>query len=195
MGRKGEGDDFEEDLVRALGHPLRVTVLRILEDGPSSPKKISDRIDEPLGNVSYHMKVLLDCHCIELAKTVPRRGAMEHIYKLRPRAAFGSRDWQEVPSSLRSHLAGKTLDAFMRRAVEALRAGTPERRKGSGVTWLPLTVDEAGWNELVQAVEGLEKAFFAVAERSAGRLTSPAEGIRVIVAAAAFEASRDTGGS
>ena len=94
MGKKDEGGEVDQQMVRALAHPLRVEILRQLEEGPSGPKRLADRIGEKLGNVSYHMKVLLECDCIELVETIPQRGAVEHIYKLKPNGAMGSQTWK-----------------------------------------------------------------------------------------------------
>ncbi|HEY5943361.1 MAG TPA: helix-turn-helix domain-containing protein [Solirubrobacterales bacterium] len=174
-------------MVRALAHPLRVEILRQLEEGPSGPKRLADRMGEKLGNVSYHMKVLLKCDCIELVDTLPRRGAVEHIYSLNPDGAMGSRTWKAIPRALRTRYAGTALADFTKRAVEALDAGTTETREGSGVTWLPLNVDEQGWKEVRGVLGNVEKRFRAVADKSAERMKSPRDGIPVIVAVAAFE--------
>lgn len=187
MGKKDEGDNFDQQMIRALAHPLRVELLRQLEKGPSGPKRLSDRIGEPLANVSYHTRVLLKCGLIELVETIPRRGAVEHIYKLKGQGATGARIWKAVPSSLRTHYAGTALADFTNRAVEALDAGTVESREGSGVTWLPLNVDEQGWKELQRVLGNVEGRFRAVADKSAERMKSPRDGIPVIVAVAAFE--------
>lgn len=185
--KNDRGDESEQQLVKALAHPLRVAILRQLEEGPNSPNQISHRIDEKLGNVSYHMKVLRDLDCVELVDTRPRRGALEHFYGLNPNGAMGSRTWKEVPPALRTHYAGTALADFTTRAVEALDAGTAESREGSGVTWLPLYIDEQGWKELQWVLSGVEKRFRAVAEKSAGRMGSSGDGFPVIVAVAAFE--------
>lgn len=187
MGKKDEGRDVDRQMVRALAHPLRVEILRLLEEGPSGPKRLADRMGERLGNVSYHMKVLITCDCIELVETIPQRGAVEHIYKLKSQGAIGSRTWKAVPPSLRTHYAGTALANFTTRAVEALDAGTAESREGSGVTWLPLNVDEQGWRELQRVLGNVEERFRAVADKSAERMESSREGIPVIVAVAAFE--------
>lgn len=63
-------------------HPLRLRILKALQDGPQSPNRLSKALKEPLGNVSYHMKVLDEWGDIVLTKTEPRRGALEHFYKL-----------------------------------------------------------------------------------------------------------------
>jgi DNA-binding transcriptional ArsR family regulator len=197
MGKKGERGNFDQQMVRALAHPLRVEIVRQLEKGPSGPKRLSDRLGETLGNVSYHTRVLHKCDLIELVETVPRRGAVEHIYKLKSYGAIGSRTWKAVPPSLRAHYAGSALADFTTRAVEALDAGTMESREGSGVTWLPLNVDEQGWNELRRVLDNVEKRFRSVADKSAERMEAPRDGIPVIVAVAAFEiaSGKDVGPS
>lgn len=187
MGKKDEGGEVDQQMVHALAHPLRVELLRQLEKGPSGPKRLSDLTGEPLANVSYHVRELLKCDLIELVETIPRRGAVEHIYKLKGQGAIGSRTWKAVPPSLRTHYAGTALADFTNRAVEALDAGTVESREGSGVTWLPLNVDEQGWEELRRVLGSAEERFRAVADKSAERMESPRNGVPVVVAVAAFE--------
>lgn len=187
MGKKHKGSNLDQQILKALAHPLRVEILHQLEKGPSGPKRLSDRMGERLGNVSYHMNVLLECDCIELIETIPQRGAVEHIYRLKPNGAMGSPTWKAVPRALRTRFAGTALADFTSRAVEALDAGTAESREGSGVTWLPLNVDEEGWKELRGVLDSVQKRFRAVADKSAERLEGPRDGIPVIVALAAFE--------
>lgn len=85
MGEPEDGGD--QDLARAFAHPLRIQILQILGNGPSSPKRISESLEEPLSNVSYHVRVLSKCNCIQLVDTRPARGAVEHIYRVKPHAA------------------------------------------------------------------------------------------------------------
>lgn len=53
-------------------------ILAILNERVASPNELSQQLDEGLSQVSYHVKVLVDCDCIELVRTKPRRGAVEH---------------------------------------------------------------------------------------------------------------------
>jgi len=187
MGKKDEGGEIDQQMVRALAHPLRVLILRLLEEGPSSPKRMAERIGEPLGNVTYHTTVLKSCGCVELVETLSKRGAIEHIYRLRPNTSIGSAAWREVPPALRTYYAGTALAAFTERAIEALDAGTAESREGSGVTWLPLTIDEQGWQELRGLLGEVEERFTSIADKSIARMEGPRRGIPVMVAVAAFE--------
>jgi DNA-binding transcriptional ArsR family regulator len=179
--------EVDQRIVRALAHPVRVKILRQLEEGLSGPKRLADRMGEKLGIVSYHMKVLLKYDCIELVETIPKRGALEHIYSLKPNGALGSRTWKEVPSALRTRYAGTALAEFTTRAVEALDGGITQSREGSGVTWLPLNVDKQGWEEVQGLLGNVEKRFRAVADKSAERMEGPRDGFPIVVAVSAFE--------
>jgi DNA-binding transcriptional ArsR family regulator len=86
--RKGKGRDKADlDLrpMKALTHPLRVKALKVLTQRTASPSELSYELEEPLGNVSYHVKTLLEYDCVKLVKTEPRRGAVEHYYRATPR--------------------------------------------------------------------------------------------------------------
>lgn len=74
-------DSLSTTLAKAVAHPLRVRILTVLENTTSSPNQLAHELDAPLGNVSYHVKTLLEYECVELAKTEPRRGAVEHFYR------------------------------------------------------------------------------------------------------------------
>jgi DNA-binding transcriptional ArsR family regulator len=66
---------------RLLAHPLRARLWTAFSNSDYSPNELAKELDEPLGNVSYHVKVLLDAGVIELVATQPRRGAIEHYYR------------------------------------------------------------------------------------------------------------------
>jgi DNA-binding transcriptional ArsR family regulator len=129
------GGEIDQRLVRALAHPLRLQILHILAEQVASPAQMSGLTKQPVGNVSYHTKVLLDYDCIELVEEKPRRGAVEHFYRAKPHATLGSKSWQGIPEPLRGDLAAASLDSFIPRATAALEAGTLQGRKGSAITW------------------------------------------------------------
>jgi DNA-binding transcriptional ArsR family regulator len=70
---------------RAFSHPLRIRiVLALAELEEASPLELAERVNGPLGSVSYHVRYLADLGAIELQRTVPRRGALQHYYTLAP---------------------------------------------------------------------------------------------------------------
>ena len=92
--KKSKSTGVDQRLVKALAHPLRVEILTILNERMASPNELSKELEEGLSQVSYHVKVLKDFECIEMVKTEPRRGAVEHYYRATARAFLTDRDWQ-----------------------------------------------------------------------------------------------------
>jgi DNA-binding transcriptional ArsR family regulator len=71
----------DNDLLTALRHPLRRRILRRMDDEEAvSPRELSRQLHEPLSNVSYHVRVLVDCAAVTLVDTQPVRGSMQHFY-------------------------------------------------------------------------------------------------------------------
>jgi DNA-binding transcriptional ArsR family regulator len=189
-GEKHDGDSIDRDLVAALAHPLRVSVLEMLNEGEGSPKEMAGRLGEPLGTVAYHCNVLASCGCIELVRREPRRGAMEHFFRAVPRSYIGHQSWRKVPRSVRGQVTGAALATFMDRAVAAMRAGTIDDREDSTLNWMTLAVDEAGWTQAAEALAAAIARLEEVHEQSRRRLAaSGGKPIQAIVGLAAFEAA------
>ena len=65
-------------------HPLRVRILERVAAKPTervSPKQLANELDEPLPNLSYHVRMLAEEGWLSKAGTTPRRGAVEHHYR------------------------------------------------------------------------------------------------------------------
>jgi len=71
-----------ERIARTAMHPTQLAVLRELARTEASPNHLAERLGEPLGNVSYHVRRLQSFGLIKLARTAQRRGAIEHFYVL-----------------------------------------------------------------------------------------------------------------
>lgn len=74
-------------IAKMLTHPLRLQIMKMLDesDGPMSPSMLAERLEAPLGNVSYHVRQLLASKFVKLKRTKQRRGAVEHFYALEPK--------------------------------------------------------------------------------------------------------------
>jgi DNA-binding transcriptional ArsR family regulator len=74
----------EEVLLSILQHPLRKRLLRfyVEAEGTLSPKELTLLANDPkISNVGYHVRVLAEKGAVELIKTQPRRGSVEHFYE------------------------------------------------------------------------------------------------------------------
>ncbi len=71
-----------ELLARANTHPLRVSILEVLDGGRTlSPKGLSVELRAPLGTVNYHVTQLAKSGLVDLVGERRVRGATEHFYR------------------------------------------------------------------------------------------------------------------
>ncbi|HEX4732214.1 MAG TPA: hypothetical protein VH299_13155 [Solirubrobacterales bacterium] len=180
---------IDQRLVRALAHPLRIKILEILTERIASPNRISGDLDAGLSHVAYHTRALDKCGCLELIDTAQRRGATEHFYKASPHSFIGDRIWRRVPRALLGGVSGATLQSFMDRAVAALEAGTIDGREDTTLSWMPVLLDEQGWDKVTATMEETIDKVLAVQTESRRRLArNRGRGaISAIIGVASFE--------
>lgn len=73
-----------ERLARANTHPLRVSILEVLNiDGGRtlSPKDLSLELQSPLSTVNYHVTELRRSNLVKVVDEQQVRGAIEHFYR------------------------------------------------------------------------------------------------------------------
>ncbi|HWO83970.1 MAG TPA: hypothetical protein VNM38_09325 [Solirubrobacterales bacterium] len=170
-GRADKRSAAEVTVCDALRHPIRVRILEALCDKDLSPIQFLRRGLLPPGfdfegdeqnavsTVSYHFKVLLEADCVVLQDTVPRRGANEHIYRSKMLALHTDEDFETMGFEQRRQISRSTLQMLIARADGAIYQGTFDKRPDRHLSWVPLELDEQGWEELrdLQA-EALERA-------------------------------------
>jgi DNA-binding transcriptional ArsR family regulator len=173
--KRGAKTGVDQRLVKALAHPLRVEILAILNERMASPNELSKELEEGLSQVSYHVKVLKDFECIEMVKTEPRRGAVEHYYRATARAFLSDREWQKLPDSIKPGMSAAFVKMLIGDVIEALNGGTFDARDDRHVSWTPGVVDEQGWAESVDLVNETLNQLIKIHEGSAKRLAKSGE--------------------
>jgi DNA-binding transcriptional ArsR family regulator len=81
-------DRLDQELVKALSHPIRLEILKTLRGRVASPHELSQELDESLGVISYHAKTLVRCGCLELIGGEGRGGVLENFFGIAPRASI-----------------------------------------------------------------------------------------------------------
>ena len=156
-------------IVKAIANPLRQQILRILNERVASPKEISQELGLPLPNVSYHTKILRDYECIELVRTEPRRGAVEHFYRAIERPMLTDDQWSSLPLSARRALYGQTLGQIFEHVQAAAGDGGFDHDHAH-VTWTALDLDEQGWTEMSELLGSTMERASQISADSMARL-------------------------
>jgi DNA-binding transcriptional ArsR family regulator len=107
---------------RALAHPLRARLLSELTEREASPVELAAEMEQPLGVVSYHVRVLAQAGMLDLVDRTFKRGAVQHHYRARDLGFVTAR--LALPAARAEALAGE-----VRALVEAAR--TKEARGGA----------------------------------------------------------------
>jgi DNA-binding transcriptional ArsR family regulator len=182
-------------LAKALANSLRVEILAVLSHRRISPVGYVREYGGKLPSVAYHFKVLEAYECIELAETVKRRGALEHIYRCAKRPLLGDGEWKLLPQAVRASITGAILQDFLGRASAAIEDGTFDAREDRHFTWTPLTVDQRGWAETTSLLASTLEKLHKVEARANARLAKGEErGFPITVALAGFESPSDEPG-
>src|SRR3954468_22165856 len=116
----------EARIAKALAHPLRARILQRLGERVASPAELAAELGAPLGVVSYHVRMLRDYDCVELVRTEPRRGALQHFYRATARPTLEDDQWRTLPAGLRQELSGEMLQELVDDLAAAADAGQLE---------------------------------------------------------------------
>src|SRR3954452_17762026 len=157
----------EARIAKALAHPFRARILERLGEREASPGELADALGEPLGVVSYHVRMLRDYHCVELVRTVPRRGALQHYYRATARPRLDDAQWRNLPAALRGELADGMIGAIVEDLSRAADAGTLADAE-TVLSRVPLELDARGRQKLNRLLaRTLEQVDSIAAESSA----------------------------
>jgi DNA-binding transcriptional ArsR family regulator len=182
---------IDQRIMKALSHPLRVRMLTLLYQKVASPSELADELDEPLGNVSYHMRFLADLKMVKLVRTEPRRGAVEHYYEALEPPLISEDDWAQLPVALRRSLSDSTLVDIARDLKSAGEAGGFDR-ENMHVSRMALMLDEEAWDELSSLLSDLLERARGIQEEANKRRTRPdQEAIPTTLVLMQFEGGAD----
>jgi len=164
---------LDERLAKALSHPLRQRILqRLNEGGIKSPNELSQELGDPLGNVSYHVRILRELDCVELVRTEQRRGALEHYYKATAQPWLDDKQWARLPAAFRRKTLGRTLSEILESASDASQTGGFDDPEAT-VARVPLELDEQGWRDLVKLLNDTLDAAVKIQAESQDRQGKP----------------------
>jgi len=119
--------------------------------------------------------MLRDYDCVELVRTEPRRGALQHFYKATARPNLDDAQWRTLPAQLRRELAGETIGELVSDLASAADAGTLDDPE-IVLTRTPLELDEKAFKKLNKLLAKTNEQALAIAAESAARGDGASEG-------------------
>lgn len=188
MSTKTQRRKATENRIKAMSHPLRASILRLLTERTASPAEMARELDEELSNVSYHTKQLVEFECAELVSTRPVRGALEHFYRATERHLVDTEEWEELDPVVAEDLVCEFMQKILDDFVASARARLIGADKDFHLTRTLHVLDEEGMQEALEAHERLRLEVVEIQARSAARMVdSGEEGLRVSTSQGCFK--------
>lgn len=159
------------ELTKALRHPTRTYVLGILTERVASPQEIAKEIDRTIRHVTYHMGVLEDLGCVELVKSQPAAGGrvVEHFYKATRRPWLDRENWARLDTESQRGVTSTLMEMASADIEEAMSAGTFSDPPDNHLSRTPMNVDDEGWNEVIDLLEGTLEELIEIQGRVSNR--------------------------
>jgi DNA-binding transcriptional ArsR family regulator len=188
MSTKTQRRRATENRIKAMSHPLRASILRILVERTASPAEMARELGEELSNVSYHTKQLVEFECAELVSTRPVRGALEHFYRGTERHLIDTEEWDELDPVIAEDILCDIMQKMLDDFVASSRAKQIGGDKDFHLTRTPLVLDQEGLQEALEAQERVRLEILEIEARSAARMIESGEqGVNVSSSQSCFK--------
>ena len=122
-------------------------ILGLLEDQVASPSELAQKLHAPLGNVSYHVRILASLNLIRLVSETPRRGSVEHHYTAVAMPVISDEAWSNVPDIVKNAMVAAALEQAGATISAAATAGGFNRPEAH-LSRVQLLLDSEGWHAM-----------------------------------------------
>src|ERR687887_1662081 len=78
----------EPSQVKAIGHPLRTTILGLLHERAATVSELAVAVERPKSTVAHHVKVLAEAGLVQVVRTRRVGGVEERFYRPPGRVFF-----------------------------------------------------------------------------------------------------------
>lgn len=182
---------IEQVVQFALGHRLRVELLIVLNDGvPMTATQLAEIIDEPLNNVTNHLRKMLEDGSVEVAREEQRGNIVQYWYRSVAIPFYSQETAEEMTHLQRQMTAGAIVQSGSAEVLAGLYAGKLADPR-TVLFWDHFNVDRAG-REAIEAENEryLERIQEIEVEATNRRALSDEDATSMLVSLSVFERVR-----
>lgn len=165
----------EEAVSRAVGHRVRVEILAALHEGPATAANLSRTLGQPLGDLHYHLRQLLEDKAVQVVRQVHTRNLAQAVYAFVKLPIYDHDDWWSLSPQERQVTSAITLRAAMAESLAALWAGKLHSDPRPILTWKPIVLDAQGRVALTEEQRRSWERICEIEVESAHRLAASRE--------------------
>lgn len=138
----------------------------------ATPRELAAELGETVNNVTYHINVLKQLGCIELAEEREVQGGrvVEHFYRAIKLQYFDAEGWERLNPHEKLEVVMPILRLISVDLNEAMAKGTYLEPDDNHLSRTPLVVDELGRLEVNEILDRALDELLEARERSAERI-------------------------
>jgi hypothetical protein len=163
-----------------------VRILGLLEDHVASPSELAQKLHAPLGNVSYHVRILASLNLIRLVSETPRRGSVEHHYTAVAMPVISDEAWSNVPDIVKNAMVAAALEQAGATISAAATAGGFNRPEAH-LSRVQLLLDSEGWQAMAEETRRWMERVDEIGREAAERLGDGSRGDHATMVTMFFE--------
>jgi hypothetical protein len=148
-----------------------VRILGLLEDQVASPSELAQKLHAPLGNVSYHVRILASLNLIRLVSETPRRGSVEHHYTAVAMPVISDEAWSNVPDIVKNAMVAAALEQAGATISAAATAGGFNRPEAH-LSRTSMMLDAEGWQAMADETRRWLERVEEIGQEAAERLAN-----------------------
>ncbi|HET9593868.1 MAG TPA: winged helix-turn-helix domain-containing protein [Solirubrobacterales bacterium] len=159
-------------MAKALSNGWRCRILMELTARPMSPSQFVEEIGGSLSHISRCFRELSSWGYVEVIEEKRggrNGGGVERIYRNTRRAYFDTDSWESLPRLVRTEVSWSFLSSYHDRVVEAVEAGTFDAETDRHLSWTPLLVEQADWNQICVTLDEVLNWLPELERESVGR--------------------------
>jgi DNA-binding transcriptional ArsR family regulator len=164
--------EVDKRIVTGMANSLRTQVLVSLNERTATATELARELRAPFEKVSYEMNALKKVGLIEKVAQKQIRGAVAQYYRATEGACIDQAEWPSVPDALKEGLRGSLLETMTDDAVAAISEETFDSLDDAHMSWMPMLVDEQGWNGVTEILRRALNEVIEVRESSRERMTA-----------------------
>ncbi len=142
-------------IIKALANPLRLRILRHLEDHVASPSMLAEVFGTTVGTARSHVRTLQRLGVIEVVKQARRRGSVEHHYYAPKRILCADEALEKMPPIVRTAATMASLQVVGAQVQTAAARGA-FRSEDAYVARERIVLTPEAWTQLAQRMRELQ---------------------------------------
>ncbi len=183
---------FERRLGRAMSHPLRAKLLALLNTNPASASELEEILNDPLSNISYHVRELWLWGLIEVVNTEQVRGATKTRYRGITKMQLTDDVFKAMPTETKDGIIFEAITEAFERAKSAVEGDTFARHDNSHIITVIPSVDQQGFDEIADLIAATYHRVEDIAAEAVNRQPDPEKRFRATVSLLSFESPAGT---